>query len=126
MGRLTNTGPAKAGLFYCYFYSMSPSQKVEIRKNEEVLYDELAIERTKMANDRTILSFIRTCLYFSIAGFSFNEFISGKPGNYLGISLFIVAGIILAIGIIRYLQVAKKIRKSISRINSYVKMMDEE
>lgn len=105
---------------------MNESSGLKILTREAVLNDELAIERTKMANDRTLLSFIRTCLYFSIAGFSFNEFISGKSGNYLGISLFIVAGIILAIGLIRYLQVGKKIRKSILRLNSYVKVVDEE
>jgi len=33
-----------------------------------ILRERLAIERTAMGNDRTLLAFIRTALYFSIAG----------------------------------------------------------
>ena len=35
-----------------------------------ILREKLAIERTVMANDRTFLSFVRTALYFAIAGIS--------------------------------------------------------
>jgi len=105
---------------------MSKPTLHEIKTREAVLNDRLAIERTKMANDRTILSFIRTSLYFSIAGFSFNEFIKGSQGNFVGILLFSLAFIILLIGIWRYVMVGRKIHKSIRQVRGYAKIMDEE
>lgn len=105
---------------------MNESHAAAIRAKEAVLADQLAIERTKMANDRTILSFVRTSLYFSLAGFSFNEFISGNNGNIVGVLLFVTAGVILVIGTWRYRVTAKKIRKSVRQVHGYAKLMDEE
>jgi len=40
-----------------------------------ILREYLAIERTKMANQRTLLTYIRTGLYFLIAGSTLGAFL---------------------------------------------------
>ena len=40
-----------------------------------ILREKLAIERTAMAIDTTLLSFIRTSLYFAVAGLTVNSFL---------------------------------------------------
>jgi putative membrane protein len=39
-----------------------------------ILMERLALERTAMANDTTLVAFIRTALYFSIAGMYVKQF----------------------------------------------------
>jgi len=57
--------------------------------------DSLAFSRTKMANERTFLAYIRTAMTFMIAGAGILQFIQG--GYYILISgwLLIVMGIFI-------------------------------
>lgn len=47
---------------------MSASTDKPIKGEELILRDRLAIERTKLANERTLFSYIRTSLYLLTAG----------------------------------------------------------
>lgn len=72
-----------------------------------ILRERLALQRTVQANQRTFLSFIRTSLYFSIAGFSMNSLIKVEYG-YLIENFFLVSAFILfIIGLINYLKYKK-------------------
>jgi putative membrane protein len=44
--------------------------------NDLILRERLAIQRTNMANQTTLLSFVRTSLYFLIAGLSIHGFLN--------------------------------------------------
>lgn len=46
-----------------------------------ILREKLAIERTNMAIDRILLAFIRTSLYFSIAGITINSLVKISYGS---------------------------------------------
>ncbi|KYP16377.1 DUF202 domain-containing protein [Flavihumibacter sp. CACIAM 22H1] len=90
------------------------------------LTDELAVERTRLANERTLLAYIRSSLYFSIAGLTLNSFFELELGWLLELAFWIVAFGILTSGIIRYRRVAKKLNISAFAQKRWHLLMEEE
>lgn len=68
----------------------------------------LATKRTKLANTRTLLSYIRTCLLF--VGVAIAFYALEKTFNWICITLSVIAGIILLIGIIHFLGVDQYVK----------------
>jgi len=89
-----------------------------------ILRENLAMERTAMAIERTFLSYLRTSLYFSVAGITMNNLLSLQHGNLLEISFWIIAIIILAFGLYRLVDQRKKLDNNRKHIGFYV--LDEE
>lgn len=90
-------------------------------KNRDlILREELAIARTKMAIDRTFLSYLRTALYFSVAGLTVNSLLDVKYGEYAEVLFWIIAFIILGIGIIQTRKQMKKLKDSEKHIGYYL------
>jgi putative membrane protein len=77
-----------------------------------VLREYLAIERTKLANERTLLTYIRTGLYFLVAGSTLGHLIDTVFWNTMGLPIIIVGAIITAFGAVRFVRVHKKIQSS--------------
>lgn len=77
-----------------------------------VLREYLAIERTKLANERTLLTYIRTGLYFLVAGSTLGHLIDTAFWNRMGMPIIIVGAIIVALGFIRFFKVAGKIENT--------------
>jgi putative membrane protein len=98
---------------------MAEEQKKPINK-DLILREKLAIERTKMANDRTLLSFLRTSLYFSIAGITINELLDLSYGTTAVVVFWVLAIIVLVVGIVKYVSATKKIRDSRKHIGNYL------
>ncbi|MGE0228007.1 MAG: DUF202 domain-containing protein [Dehalococcoidia bacterium] len=74
----------------------------EFEREEMILRDFLAADRTMLANERTLLSYTRTALAFVIGGASMIHFLEGVLPHVGGI-LLIVAGLLaVAVGIYRY------------------------
>lgn len=74
---------------------------------ELILRDKLAIDRTHLSNERTLLSYLRTSLYliiFSLVIFSESKFI------YIPIIGVIVSLFIAIIGLKRYKTIKKRIK----------------
>lgn len=77
-----------------------------------ILRDHLAMERTKLANERTLLSYLRSSLYLLLGGVGlvsvkdsiFEDF---KVIGYVAVGFSII---FLAIGIIRYIQLKRHLR----------------
>ena len=67
-----------------------------------ILRERLAIERTAMGNDRTLLPFIRTALYFSIAGMSVNSLLKVSYRTEIELAFWFIAIFIFVTGIIKY------------------------
>lgn len=80
-------------------------------KNTLITRDWLAIERTKLANERTFLAYFRTFIVILGTGITILklEFLSDLKS--FGISLLVIAPIILIIGIIRLFKVKRTIKK---------------
>jgi len=83
-----------------------------------VLREYLAIERTKLANERTLLTYIRTGLYFLVAGSTLGYVIESAFWNVMGWPLIIIGGVITLLGGIRFVRVAAQIRKSRKHIGN--------
>ena len=94
-------------------------QTQNIINKDLILRERLAIERTAMANDTTLLAFIRTALYFSIAGMSVNRLLNVKHGLFIEILFWIIAFCILIIGIIRYRKHKESLKNSEKHIGDY-------
>lgn len=84
-----------------------------------ILRERLAIERTAMGNDRTLLAFIRTSLYFSIAGMSVNSLLKVSYGIEIEVVFWVIAFVILVIGIIKYSKQKKSLKNSEGHIGDY-------
>ena len=84
-----------------------------------ILRERLALERTAMGNDRTLLAFVRTSLYFSIAGMSVNSLIKVSYGLWLEIAFWIVALVILITGVIKFRKQKRSLKESEKHIGDY-------
>lgn len=84
-----------------------------------ILRENLALERTEMANDRTFLSFIRTSLYFAIAGMTLDQLIDINYGLVVKIVFYILSSILLLTGIYKFVTQRKKLINSRKHIGNY-------
>jgi putative membrane protein len=77
-----------------------------------VLREYLAIERTRLAAETALLAYIRTGLYFLVAGSSLGEFISSTFWEIAGTPLIILGILIMVFGLIRFARVRRAIEQS--------------
>ena len=85
-------------------------------KSDKTLRDTLAIDRTRLANQRTFLAFLRTSVYFSAMALTVIGVDKFEQLQDLSIPLFVVSGILLFIGVFSYLREKRKIRKVQQRL----------
>jgi len=74
-----------------------------------MLREEYARERTLLSLDRTLLSYMRTSMTTIVVGATFFKFFDGVVMQSLGMIIIIVAIILTVIGIVRSIQIHKKI-----------------
>lgn len=80
-------------------------------ENELIVRDFLARQRTTLANDRTLLSYIRTSLYFLVSGTALFQVKGLNHIRNFGYVAFILSVIFLVVGIINFFKVKKRLRK---------------
>lgn len=89
--------------------------------NELILRDQLAADRTILANERTFLAYVRTSLTALVVGISLFKFFDNIMTDIIG-SISIVVGIILAaIGAIRYIEIRGFVRQLKEKRNPNLK-----
>lgn len=92
-----------------------------------ILREKLALARTVLANQSTLLAFIRTSMYFVVAGVSINSLTPIEQGLLIEIIFIIIAAILLMAGVINFLKQKKNIAKSKKHIGDYkLEYMDDE
>jgi putative membrane protein len=78
-----------------------------------ILRDVLAIDRTRLANERTLLAWVRTAVMLLVSGITLLKLFEGIwPLEALGVVLIPVALIAVAIGLRRYFQTRSLINAS--------------
>ena len=84
--------------------------KIQEKKNTEIR-DQMAVQRTIFANERTLMAYLRTALAFTGGGFAALK-LSQKPSmEVLGV-IFMILGFLLALySLYRYLQKQKLITR---------------
>jgi putative membrane protein len=85
-----------------------------------ILREKLAIERTAMAIDTTLLSFIRTSLYFAIAGLSVRSLLKVDQALWIEIVFWALSLLILVAGLITFFRQKKKLQESKRHIGNYM------
>lgn len=84
-----------------------------------ILREKLALQRTILANQSTFLAFLRTAMYFLVAGISINSLTTLKYGCVIEILFLCVSAILLAVGIINYRIQKIKIIESEKHVGNY-------
>jgi len=84
-----------------------------------ILRERLAIQRTMMANQSTFLAFLRTSMYFAVAGVSLDQLLRLPGGHVIEYILLVIAAIVLVVGIINYLIQKRRISESMKHIGDY-------
>lgn len=97
---------------------ISFSKKFE-PKEEIILRDYLAMERTKLANERTLLSYIRTSLYLLIGGIALLQLEGFDDLKIVGRLALVLTVIFLVIGIFRFLKLSRNLK-------NYYKIMKQQ
>ena len=71
----------------------------------------LALERTKLANERTLLSYIRSSLYLLLGGIALLQVEDFQNIQWLGYVALFVCVIFLAVGVFRYVLLYRRLYK---------------
>lgn len=88
-------------------------------KKDLILREKLALQRTVLANQTTFLAFLRTSMYFLIAGLSIQQLVDDPSAAFFEILLFTVSAALLIVGIVNYLRNNKRIKQSEIHIGDY-------
>jgi putative membrane protein len=91
----------------------------ELLNKDLILREKLALQRTILANQSTLLAFLRTSMYFMVAGLSVRQFINLKNGLFVEIMLMLFAFVIFLTGFLNYFIQRRKIRESEKHIGDY-------
>ncbi len=75
---------------------------MQFKKDDLILRDYLAADRTVLANERTLMSFIRTSIALAAAGGSLIHFFNSPSTTIGGIILIMLAAATLVWGLKRY------------------------
>lgn len=81
-----------------------------INDKELILRDHLALERTKLANERTLFSYIRTSLYLFTAGFGILQIKSFSHLEYIAWICIPSSIIMFFIGFTRFWKMRKHLK----------------
>jgi putative membrane protein len=80
------------------------------RGNDLILRDELAIDRTILANERTILAYLRGAVSLILVGITFVHFFETHLLGYVGLACVPFGVVVGIFGYIRYRTMNKAIR----------------
>lgn len=85
-----------------------------------ILRDYLAIERTRLANERTLLSYVRSSLYLLLGSIGFFQLTDYPNFKYLAITALVFSVVFFVIGVYRF----TLLKKSLKRL--YYKTVSQE
>lgn len=84
-----------------------------------ILRERLALQRTVLANQTTFLAFLRTSMYFFIAGLSLESLLKIDNSFLIEWFLFISSFVIFCIGLFNYFKHKKMISENEKHIGDY-------
>ncbi len=76
-----------------------------------ILRDYLAIERTRLANERTLLSYVRSSLYLLLGSIGFFQLTSFPNFKYLAYTALLFSVLFFVIGVYRFMLLKKSLKK---------------
>ncbi len=94
-------------------------------KNDLILREKLAVQRTYLANQTTFLSFLRSSMYFLVAGLTIQKLADHPQAGIFEILFFVISGILLVTGIVNFFLNHKRINESKAHIGGYKTQYEE-
>ncbi|MCF4101974.1 DUF202 domain-containing protein [Gillisia sp. M10.2A] len=79
--------------------------------DEKLIREHLALERTKLANERTLLSYIRSSLYTFLGGLALLQIKEYEHVEWLGYLSLGICIIFITVGTYRYVHLNRKLRQ---------------
>ncbi len=95
------------------------SSRTKALNKDLILRERLALQRTILANQSTFLAFLRTAMYFFVAGLSLKNLLQIKNSTEVEFSLFAVASFLFIVGLVNFIKHKKSIEKSQKHIGDY-------
>lgn len=89
-------------------------------QDEIILRDYLALERTKLANERTLLSYIRSSLYLLLGGIAIIQLDGFESIKFLGYVSLSLTILFIIIGVYRFQKLNKQLRNYYLQIESMI------
>ena len=84
-----------------------------------ILGERLALQRTIVANQTTVLAFFRTAMYFFVAGWSTKNLLKIENSTIIEVSFYLIAFVILILGIVNFFKQRKMITENKKHIGDY-------
>ena len=84
-----------------------------------ILREKLALQRTVLANQTTFLAFLRTSMYFLIAGLSIRSLLKAEGNIIFEYSFYIISLLLLIFGVLNFFRQKSLINKSKIHIGYY-------
>ncbi len=88
-------------------------------KEDIILRDYLALERTKLANERTLLSYIRSSLYLLIGGIALIQLEGFESIKFLGYVSLSLTVLLFVIGVYRFRRLSRLLMKYYHQIEAF-------
>tara|TARA_B100000678_G_C18212304_1_gene503914 strand:+ start:249 stop:632 length:384 start_codon:yes stop_codon:yes gene_type:complete len=86
-------------------------------KENIILRDFLALERTTLANERTLFAYIRTSLYLILGGIALLQLEKFNHLIWLGYISFGISVVLIIYGVVRYVVLKRKLQKFYNTID---------
>lgn len=84
-----------------------------------ILRERLALQRTILANQSTFLAFLRTTMYFAVAGLSVRGLLTVSYGIYFELAFYAVSVFLFTYGVTNYIRQQKAIKLSERHVGDY-------
>ena len=84
-----------------------------------ILRERLALQRTTLANQTTVLAFIRTAMYFFVAGLSTRNLLAIENSLIIEVVFYTIAFVILILGLLNFFKHRKMITENRKHIGDY-------
>ena len=94
--------------------------------DESIIREHLALERTKLANERTLLSYTQAAMYFLLGGLALIQLKEYQEMHYIGYLALVISVLFLTIGIWRFIVLKNKMKDLLKgKIESSTEEEDE-
>ncbi|MDF7798579.1 DUF202 domain-containing protein [Pontiellaceae bacterium B1224] len=98
----------------------------KVNPDDMILRDHLAYDRTVLANERTLLSYLRTSIALFAAGGTLLKLLSEEPLMVkLGIALLFLGLVAVVVGFVRFIQVKKRIGVAYDKLEELEEDLDD-
>jgi putative membrane protein len=99
---------------------------IEFQREDMILRDWLALDRTVLANKRTFLAYARTAIALVVLGIAFVKLIGHQFFVYAGFSLIGVGVVVFAVGLREYAMNTHRFKRLVAKERALEAYMEQQ